>query len=111
MTEVVVQERRATPRKRLHRRATVTLKDNTVLHGQAIDLSTGGIRVGVDCALSVPQECTIDFSIMMEGQPQPVSGRGRILSCVCTGMTFTIGLQFVQLNDASKAVIARYMGA
>lgn len=78
--------------------------------GQAVDLTTGGIRVTVDRSLNVPQECAIEFSIMTEGQPQPVSGRGRILSCVCTGMALSIGLQFVRLSDAGKAVIGRYLG-
>jgi hypothetical protein len=109
--QVAVQERRAAPRKPLQRRITLTLKDTTLLHGQAVDLTSGGMRVSVDRAISVPQECTIEFSIMIEGRPQPVSGRGRILSCVCTGMTFSIGLQFVQLGDAGKAVIARYLGS
>jgi hypothetical protein len=108
--QVAVQERRAAPRKPLQRRITLTLKDTTLLHGQVVDLTTGGVRVSVDRAISVPQECTIEFSIMIEGQPQSISGRGRILSCVCTGMTFSIGLQFVQMGDAGKAVIARYLG-
>ena len=109
VNQVAVHERRAAPRKPLQRRITLTLKDNTVLHGQAVDLTTGGMRVSVDRTLSVPQECAIEFSIMIEGQPQPVSGRGRILSCVCTGMNFSIGLQFVQLSAAGKAVIARFL--
>jgi hypothetical protein len=108
--QVAVQERRAAPRKPLQRRITLTLKDTTLLHGQAVDLTSGGMRVSVDRAISVPQECAIEFSIMIEGQPQSISGRGRILSCVCTGMTFSIGLQFVQLGAAGKAVIARYLG-
>jgi hypothetical protein len=108
--EIAINERRALPRKPLQRRITLTLADNIILHGQAVDLTTGGMRVGVDRSLSVPQECEIDFSIMIEGQPQPVQGRGRILSCVCTGMNFSIGLQFVKLSDASKATIAKYLG-
>lgn len=110
VNQVGVQERRAVPRKPLQRRITLKLQDNTILHGQAVDLTTGGVRVSVDRPLGVPQECAIEFAIMIEGQPQPVSGRGRILSCVCTGMAFSIGLQFVQLSDAGKAVIAKYLG-
>lgn len=109
VNQVAVQERRAVPRKPLQRRITLKLQDDTVLNGQAVDLTMGGVRVRVDRALSAPQECAIEFSIMIEGQPQAVSGRGRILSCVCTGMSFSVGVQFVQLGDAGKAVIARFL--
>jgi c-di-GMP-binding flagellar brake protein YcgR len=105
------QERKTVARK-LNRRIVIGLSDKTTLTGQTIDLSSGGVRIIIDRALPVPQECTIEFSILIEGQPQPISSRGRILSCVCTGMSgFSIGVQFVQMNDACKAVVARHSGA
>lgn len=104
-----VPERRAVPRKPLRRRATLRLADNIALTGQTVDLSSGGVRVSVDRAFSVPQECEIEFTMLMDGQLQAIKSRARILSCVCTEMTFSIGLQFVQIDDAGKAALERYL--
>lgn len=110
-TQAAMQERRAAPRRLLQRRIMISLPDNIVLGGQTIDLSNGGLRVSIPRALATPQDCTFEVSIMVEGQVQSLSGRGRILSCVCRGMDgFSIGLQFIQIGEAGKALVQRFLG-
>ena len=104
------EERRAAQRKPLKRRIQIKLADNTVLIGQSVDIAPGGVRVHIDRMLIVPQECEAEFSILIDGQAQEIKCRGRITSCVCTGMSFSIGLQFLKLGDGGKAVIGRYLG-
>ena len=102
------QERRAVARKPLRRPITLTLDNGTTLPGQTIDLSPGGLRMSVDRSITAPQDCTFELTIMLEGKPSALSGPGRILSCVCTGMTgFSLGIQFLKLDEAGKALVAR----
>ena len=107
-SQIVMEERRAVPRKPLHGRVTLRLGDNTTVQGHGVDLSSGGVRLAADRALPSPLDCTIEFTIKLDGRPHTITCKGRVLSCVCTGMDgFTIGVQFVQLNEVGKAAVAQ----
>jgi hypothetical protein len=106
VNQIAPQERRAAPRKPLRRPITLTLPDGATLQGQTIDLTDGGLRAAIPRLLAAPVECTFSVALMIDGKPLALNGTGRILSCVCTGMTFSIGIQFKQLDAAAKAAIA-----
>lgn len=99
------QERRTAPRKPLRRRIALTLADFSVLNGQTVDISSGGLRVAVPRLLTVPQECMFELTVMQDGKVKTLSGRGRLLSCSCAGMDFNVGLQFMSMEDAGKALV------
>ena len=108
--QVVPQERRTSPRKALRRRISLDFLEGRKLNGQTVDISSGGLRITIDRSLPVPQECAFEFTAIFDGKMQTLAGRGRILSCVCTGMHgFSIGMQFLDLNATAKAVIAGYI--
>jgi hypothetical protein len=107
--QAAILDRRASPRKTLHRAITILLPDNTAVNGKTMDLSSGGMRVAVPRALSDRQECTVDFTMLMDGKPRSVSGSGRILSCVCGTNGFSIGIQFDYLDAESSATIAQFL--
>ncbi len=106
MNQIAPQERRAAPRKPLRRPITLTLPDGKALQGQTIDLTEAGIRASVPHLLAAPVDCTFSVALMIDGKPLTLKGTGRILSCVCSGMTFSVGIQFKQLDAAAKQVVA-----
>lgn len=99
------QERRTAPRKPLRRRIALTLADFSVVNGQTVDISSGGLHVAVPQLLKVPQECMFELTVMQDGKVKTLSGRGRMLSCTCAGMNFNVGLQFLSMEDAGKALV------
>jgi hypothetical protein len=56
-------------------------------------------------------DCTFEFTMLVDGRPQTISGCGRILSCVCSGMDgFSIGMKFTQLEKPGQTIIDRFLG-
>lgn len=105
--EIARCERRTAPRKSLRHRVTLTLSNDTVLRGETIDVSTGGMRIAVQDSLNVPLDCTFDLTVLIKGKLQPLRGGGKITSCVCRGMLgFSVGVQFTQLDASAKALAA-----
>lgn len=111
MNQTAPQERRATSRKPFRRRISVTLPNGTVMQGHTIDLTAGGVRAAIREPVDTPQECTFELAFMLDGKPRVLNARGRILSCVCTGMIgFSVGIQFVKLDEAAKGMVAALLG-
>lgn len=105
--EIARYERRNAPRRALRRRVTLALSNGTIIRGETIDLSIGGMRIAVQDSLDVPVDCTFDLTVLIEGKLQPLRGSGKISSCVCRGMLgFSVGVQFMQLDAAAKALVA-----
>jgi len=106
--EIARYERRTAPRKALRRRITLALLHDTIIRGETIDFSTGGMRVAIQDSLSAPLDCTFDRTILIEGKLQPLRGSRKITSCVCRGMLgFSVGVQFTQLDAPAKALVAQ----
>jgi len=107
LNQTAPQERRATSRKLFHRRITVVLSNGATLNGHTIDLTAGGLRAAILEPIGTPQECTFELALLLDGKQRVLKGRGRILSCVCTGMIgFSVGIQFVKLDEATQGLVA-----
>lgn len=105
--ELARYERRSASRKALRRRITLALANGTIIRGETIDLSTGGMRVAVQDSLDIPVDCTFDLTVLIDGKLQPLRGSGKISSCVCRGMLgFSVGVQFMQLDASAKALVS-----
>lgn len=106
--ELARYERRTAPRTALRRRITLALPNGTIIRGETMDLSTGGMRVAIQDSLNVPLECTFDLTVLIEGKLQPLRGSGKISSCVCRGMLgFSVGVQFTQLDASARALVTQ----
>ena len=107
-SEIARYERRTAPRKAMRRRITLALSNGTILRGETIDISTGGMRVAIQDSLNVPLDCTFDLTVLIEGRLLSLCGSGKITSCVCRGMLgFSVGVQFTQLDASAKALTAQ----
>ena len=109
--EIARYERRTATRTALRRRITLVLSNATIIRGETMDLSLGGMRVAIQDSLNIPLDCTFDLTVLIDGKLQPLRGSGKISSCVCRGMLgFSVGMQFTQMDASCKALVAQMVG-
>ena len=106
--EIPHDDRRASPRKALRLRATLTAPGRTV-PSQTIDLSAGGVCVALPFALSTGDECGVCIDLSACGSETQLELRGRVCYCVQIGEKFRIGLQFVRMTTAGASFLRRLL--
>jgi hypothetical protein len=101
VNEMPHDERRTTRRKALQLRAVLTVPPGRTLQSQTIDVSAGGICVGLPFELTNDDECTISLDLL--GDPIEISGR--VCYCVATRDGFRVGMQFVRMDQKIAQVL------
>ncbi len=75
-----------------------------------LDVSPGGVGISLTASLAAKQRCQIQFNLPLNGKSHRIAAVGVVTHCVCGGSEgFKAGLKFVEIDEASKNLLASYM--
>lgn len=76
---------------------------------RTFDISLGGISITTDYKLNPGQTGQVVFEMLVEGKPQLITVRGKVVHCIFSGDEFKVGLMFQPLAPEALAAITRFM--
>jgi hypothetical protein len=106
--EIAHLNKRKAVRKPMHARGKVS--SNTKLaQFTSIDIGPGGICILLPDQLTLGEIYKIDVSMFINGRKMDVSSKAKACYCICGSDGFKVGLQFVNLDEASAKTIDQYL--
>jgi len=103
-------ERRLYARKPLRTRGFLAEKGSTALEVQTIDLSVGGMCIVTPNQLMVGNEYIISVDLLSNGKNRRVAATIEVAYSLGNSKDgFKSGLRFVDIDDASAAVVEEWM--
>jgi|GEM_PF-4891904 len=104
-------EKRVAPRKPLRTTAILTMPGSESDKVRTIDLSTGGLCIGIPHALDIGQKCMVAFDMMHCGKKRKVNAVTRVTHCIFNSSEgcFKVGLQFVDIDSDSAIAVTDFM--
>lgn len=105
-------ERRLSPRKPLRIKARLTANGSLPMMVKTVDVGRFGMGViGIARSLAIGQEVRVEFEMAVAGQVHQIDVNSRVSHCTETASDgFKAGLQFVELDPATAALLGRYVG-
>lgn len=104
-------DKRLSPRKVLRRPVQVRLKDGHAFVAKTTDLAPGGACLIAPEPLPVGVMCLIGFEVPLNGRYRKVNMLAKVSYSTCCGLEgFRIGIQFIEIDETSAAVIGEFMG-
>jgi hypothetical protein len=104
-------DRRLTKRRPLRSRALIGIPGKAAIRGNVVDISAGGLSVILPIAPDIGIECTMFFTIMLDGKIITVSGYGKVLNCVCgSSEGFRIGMKFHTQDPQAQSALQKLLG-
>lgn len=96
---------------RLDRRVLIRQSDGSTIGARASDISRGGIGVLCEYAADRGKEFWIAFLLPLQGVPQQVKVKCRVIFCNFSGAqnAFRIGMQFVEFAGDGERIVKDYL--
>lgn len=102
---------RLTKRKPLRSRALIGIPGKSAIRGNVVDVSEGGLSMVLPIAPDIGIECSVFFTIMLDGKIITVSGYGKVLNCVCSSSEgFRIGMKFHTQDPQAQNALQKLLG-
>ena len=81
------------------------------MRGQVLEISTGGLSVALPSAPEIGSECTLFFTVMLDGKLIAISGPGKVTNCTCTSSEgFRVGMTFHPQDSQAQAALNKLLG-
>jgi len=98
-------ERRRVKRHPLRSRALIGVPGQPSIRGSMLDISVGAVGLISPMSLAIGSECSVFFTVTVQGQLIAVSGTGKVVNSICSGDGFRVGMLFhTQDTQAQKAL-------
>lgn len=103
-------DQRKTMRKVLRTNGTVALEGIAPYPIHTLDMTLVGVCIGTARQLTVGQHLQLDFNILLNGKKHHIAVLAKVIHCVCGGDDgFRAGLQFIEIDSESAAIVAKFM--
>jgi len=96
-------------RKILRGKAMLVLEGEAAVSARALDIGNTGMSVSVANMVKAGSGGQLTFEMYFDGKSHIISCKTSVTYCIFSGNEFKVGLQFLQMDPASSAVINRYM--
>jgi len=104
-------DRRRTKRHLLRARALVGIPGQSPIRGQVLEVSEGGVCVVLPIATNIGIECTLFFTVMLDGKTIALSGPGKVMSCVYANSDgFRVGMTFRPQDPKAQEALNKLLG-
>jgi hypothetical protein len=81
------------------------------IRGQVIEVSEGGACVVLPIAPNTGVECTLFFTVTLDGKMIALSGPGKVTNCVCANSEgFRVGMTFHPQDPQAQAALDKLLG-
>ena len=96
-------------RKILRGKAMLVLDGEAAVAARSVDIGNTGMSVSVAHMIKAGSAGQVTFEMYFDGKAHIITSKTSVTYCIFSGDEFKIGLQFLQLDPASGAVINRFM--
>lgn len=102
-------EKRQAARKVLKVKAVLAMEGAEALVGRTLDVGSDGVCLQLPGPLKVGAVGMVQFDIFLDGKVKIINAKSRVQYCILSNGEFKIGFQFVQVELASLAALAKYL--
>lgn len=103
------EERRRTLRRRINGPVLLAIPDGSILCGDMVDISTGGLGVIVARQLECEHGCRVHFSIRLGINKEPIDCIGIVVNCSAVVQGFRVGMRFIITDVRQQQAIERFL--
>jgi hypothetical protein len=104
-----VNEQRRTSRKIVKVKALLNIEGAETVQGRTLEVGGDGVCLQLDHALKPGALGTVQFQLFQDNDIKTITARSRVQYCILGNGGFKIGLQFVNLDLPSMAVISKFL--
>jgi hypothetical protein len=105
---VLVDQRSAT-RKIVRSKVVVVMDGGKPMLGRTLDIGASGMSITFEAKLEVNHSGNVSFELFLDGKAQILTCRSKVSYCIFSGDHFKIGFQFLVLDPATTASIAKFL--
>ncbi|AVR96349.1 PilZ domain-containing protein [Pseudoduganella armeniaca] len=102
-------DQRQSARKIMRTRAMVVLDGTAPMPARTFDISLGGVSVTTETKLNPGQAGQVVFEMLVDGKPQLITVRAKVVHCIFSGDEFKVGFMFQPLAPDVLATITRFL--
>lgn len=104
-----MEEQRKTERKLVKVKVLVKLEGGDGIMGRTFDLGASGVGVLLDVPLKMAVQARVSIGLLINGVVTPMHSQARVQYCIFSSGEYRIGFQFLQLNAATAAMLAKFL--
>lgn len=104
-----MEEQRKSERKLVKVKAMIKLESGEAVMGRTFDLGATGVGILLDIPLKTGIQVRVSVGLLVQGIVTPMHAQGRVQYCIFSNGEYRIGFQFLQLEPATVAMLARFL--
>jgi hypothetical protein len=105
----VLVDQRHVSRKILRAKAMVVLDGAPPAPARTLDICQSGISLTMGHMVQAGQTGNVSFEMFIDGKPQIITCRSKVTYCIFSGDDVKVGFQFIQPDQATLAIITKFM--
>jgi hypothetical protein len=90
-------------------RIMLVIEGQPAMMGRTLDVGADGVSMTLAQPLNPGQQVQLRFDLLVEGKLIPIHSKARTAYCILSNGDFKIGFQFLNLDLATSATLARYL--
>ena len=104
-----MEEQRKAERKLVKVKALVKVDGGDAIMGRTFDLGASGVGILLDVPMKTGMQARVSVGLLVNGVVTPMHTQARVQYCIFSSGDYRIGMQFLQLDGATAAMLARFL--
>lgn len=104
-----MEEQRKAERRLVKVKVLVKLEGGEGILGRTFDLGPSGVGLFLDEPVKQGVPARVSIGLLVNGVVTPMHVQARVQYCIFSAGAYRIGMQFLQMDNATSAMLARFL--
>jgi PilZ domain len=104
-----MSDQRKSARKIFKAKVQLALDGKPPVLGRTLDIGADGASITLPNPVGAGLGGQVRFDLLVEGRPNTVTARCKVIHCILSRGEFKVGLHFAGLDTAANSVVARFL--